>query len=324
MGRMTAHLDRGWELVARGDLSGAMASAEQTLELDNKSPDAYNLIGFIHASQGDAELALQSYLHAVELDPGCLEAMLNAAELMIHPLLDLDGALRLLDEALECCETTEETYEATMLKIDAMLQNGARDDADTLLSRLPSTPLGNAQLDFLIGRAKLELGHQNEALAFLSAATELEPGHAEAHYHLGLTKEKLSDTTGASLSFLVVRQLDQQAPKPPWSTDRSAFETLIKQALSELPPDISAPIDGAMVIVSDWPGVEVVAEGVDPRVPVMLIDPRTQGEPLRVFVYQRNLERLVADPTQPVQSIVGVLGLELRTQLSRPTAVPSQ
>ena len=38
MDRLSAHLDRGWELVTQGDLNGAMASAEQTLELDGDSP----------------------------------------------------------------------------------------------------------------------------------------------------------------------------------------------------------------------------------------------------------------------------------------------
>ena len=33
MDRLSAHLDRGWELVTQGDLNGAMASAEQTLDL---------------------------------------------------------------------------------------------------------------------------------------------------------------------------------------------------------------------------------------------------------------------------------------------------
>ncbi len=79
MDRLSAHLDRGWELVTQGDLNGAMASAEQTLELDGDSPDAHNLIGYIHAANGNLDLALDHYRQAIELDEHYLEAMLNAA-----------------------------------------------------------------------------------------------------------------------------------------------------------------------------------------------------------------------------------------------------
>ena len=53
-------------------------------------------------------------------------------------------------------------------------------------------------------------------------------------------------------------------------------------------------IEGALVIIGDLPGAEVVAEGVDPRIPVLLDDLSPSGEPARVgrlFVYQRNVER---------------------------------
>ncbi len=65
------------------------------------------------------------------------------------------------------------------------------------------------------------------------------------------------------------------------------------------PPASRAPlgetIDGAFVIVGDLPGAEVVAEGVDPRIPVLLDGLSLDGEPpkaSRVFVYRRNVERM--------------------------------
>ena len=44
MDRLSAHLDRAWDLVARGDLQGAMRSAEKSLEMDDTSPEVRNLL----------------------------------------------------------------------------------------------------------------------------------------------------------------------------------------------------------------------------------------------------------------------------------------
>jgi hypothetical protein len=67
------------------------------------------------------------------------------------------------------------------------------------------------------------------------------------------------------------------------------------------------------VFVSDVPGVEVVADGVDPRALVLLdgISPTDDDTTAtaRVFVYQRNVERL-AGSVEAIES-------ELKTALER-------
>jgi hypothetical protein len=72
--------------------------------------------------------------------------------------------------------------------------------------------------------------------------------------------------------------------------------------VKRLPPALAGTIEGALVVVSDVPGPEVVAEGVDPHVGVLIDDLQgadgqavaQEGVPARagrVFVYQRNIER---------------------------------
>ena len=58
MDQFAAHLDRGWDLVSRGDLAGALLSAEKTVELDAQSPEAHNLMGYVLAAEGRAHEAL--------------------------------------------------------------------------------------------------------------------------------------------------------------------------------------------------------------------------------------------------------------------------
>jgi len=73
--------------------------------------------------------------------------------------------------------------------------------------------------------------------------------------------------------------------------------------------------------VTDLPGVEIVAEGVDPRTPLLLDEMATQGadEHRRLFIYQRNIERLIRHPLELQQDILEILARELEAHFKRPS-----
>ena len=320
MDRLSAHLDRGWELVTRGDLSGAMASAEQTLELDGASPDAHNLIGYIHAANGNLEMALDHYRQAMELDEYYLEAMLNAAELLIHPLGEHEEAIRILDEALECCQNVDEITDASVLKVDALLHHGDKEAAAVLLDELPEGPYENPQLDFLIGRAYFELGQIEKAAPLIERSTQRHGAPPDTYYYLGMLREHMEQRQEASLAFLKARHLDAQLPLPPWSPSPERFEKIVQGALKALPEEIAKQLEGTLILVTNLPGLEVVAEGVDPRTPLMLDEvPSTQTteRQTRLFVYQRNLERLIRQPLEIEQDVTDILTRELGAQFDK-------
>ena len=85
------------------------------------------------------------------------------------------------------------------------------------------------------------------------------------------------------------------------------------------------------MVVSDMPGPEVVAEGVDPHVGVLvddLLDARGVSVPHedgaqragRVFVYQRNIERWAESPEQLEDEVLRALEHEL--SLTFPDSAP--
>ncbi len=301
MDQLTAHLDRGWDLVARGDLPGALISARKSLELDAESPEAHNLIGYIHAAEGNADDALDHYRQAIDLDDTFVEAMLNAAELLMHPVGDFDGALALVEDAIDLMEDDEELADAMLLKVDVLLHVGDREGAAQVVRALPEGPFDNPNIEFLVGRAKLEVGDAEGAEPHLRAALDRHPDHADAHYYLGLVLEQKRDSRGATVSFLQSREIDLRQPPPPWSLPVDQFERKVQASIMSLPAEARDMLDGALVVVGDVPGAEVVADGVDPRLAVLLDavedDPPKVG---RVFIYQRNVERLAS----------GMLGVE--------------
>jgi hypothetical protein len=167
---------------------------------------------------------------------------------------------------------------------------------------------------FSIGRAHFELGDVAAAEPWLRQAIERESRHADAHYYLGLVLQERGDARGAAIAFLHSRDAELRTRRRPPTTSAEIFEWRVQSAIRKLPEDLGRAIDGALVIVSDLPGPEVVAEGLDPRIPVLLEDLSPEGEPPRagrVFVYQWNIERNAPSPADIEDEIVRALRDEI-------------
>lgn len=326
MDQLSAHLDRGWDLLNRGDLRGAKASARRAMEIDGESPEAYCLLGQVASREGEADEALEHFRAAMALDDGYIDPMLSAAEILIHPMQEYDEAVALCDEVLEFAETPEEIVDATLLKFDALLAKGDDEPAAALLNDLPEGPFDGAMYPFLIGRAWYDAGDSRRAEPFLVDALRQDPRHPDAHYFLAMAREELGDIPGATRAFLEARALDAAEPPPPWSLPREQFQREVERACAALEPDVAAQLEGATVVVSDAPGIEVVVDGVDPRAPVLIDDFRANPDarvPLRVFVYQRNIERACGGVEAVEEELVHQITEEARHVLVAPAAAPA-
>jgi len=293
--------------VQRGDTRGAEASARRALELDPNSPEAHNLLGFVAALEGDGDEAIEAYRQAIALDDTYLEAMLNAAEVYIHPLGDFDQAIEMCDQALDLAEVDEEIIDALLLKFDALLGKGETEEATALVAKIPAGPYDNPNHAFLIGRAHYEIGDFDKAAALIEEAAVKDPRHAEASYYLGLIRDERGDMRGATQAFIKSRELDMEMGMPPWVPGRDVFQSVAEKAVAGLNPVLQRYVEGADVYVSDVPGMELVAEGVDPRALVLLdglasddheraVREAEDVRPCaRVFVYALNVVRLAGN-----------------------------
>lgn len=329
MDQLTAHLDRGWDLAQHGDARGAEASARQALAIDPNVPEVHNLLGYVAALSGEAEEAVEHYRNALALDEGYFDAMLNAAEVLVHPLGELDDAIVMCDEALTWAETDEEIADTLLIKIDALLSKHDQPGARRALSLMPQGPFENQRYDFLIGRASFEVGEVDAAAVFIDRALAHDEANADAHYYRGLVNESRGDHHGATAAFLRVRMLDGEHPVPPWTLAPAAFEVAVKSAVEKVDPALRKFVAQADVYVVALPGLEVVADGVDPRAPVLLdgiATPERPGPPCaRIFVYQRNVERHVSNSTEVVDELLAAVEHEITVTFledRRPDAPP--
>src|SRR5579863_10504166 len=188
--QLTAHLDRGWDLAQKGDATGAIACAKRALEIDPQSPEVHNLMGFATALDGDPEEALEHYRLAIALDDTYFEAMLNAAEVLITPVGDFEGAVAQIDDPLDYAETDEEVADCVLLKVDALVAKGDYEEAKRTMKMIPDGPFNGPTYLFLIGRAWYELGDVEKAAPLIEQAAKTDPQNADALYYLGLVRDE--------------------------------------------------------------------------------------------------------------------------------------
>ncbi len=294
MDRFSAHLDRGWDLVQQGDSRGAEASARRALQINGEAPEAYNLLGYAAALRGEFEEAIAHYSQALTLDDTYFEAMLNAAEVFIHPLGDFAEAVELCDRALDLAESDDERVDALLLKFDALMGGERTDEAKALCRRFPAGPFDNPAHSFLVGRALYEVGEVEKSAPLIESAAKESPDNGEAHYYLGLLRDEQGDRSEATHAFALARALELQTPPPEWSLSVAAFQQLVQRVVEQLSPEHRAAVRPGEVYTSDMPGLELVIDGVDPRALLLVDDiaPTHAGHPTaRLFVYQRNVER---------------------------------
>lgn len=328
MDQLDAHLDRAWECVSKGDFKGARAAARRALQANKSSPEAHHLLGYVAQHEGDSDEALEHYREAISLDDGYIDAYLDAAEVLIHPLGEFEEAIAMCDEVLEFAETDDVIVDALLLKFDALLAMDARDEAAKVLDALPKPPFANPQQTFLVGRAYFEAKRTRDALPLLEKALADDPDNPDAHYYVALAADELGDRRRATVAFLEARELDLRAPRAPWSVERETFQRTVEKAVAKLAADKLEQLKDALVLVADAPGMEVVADGVDPRAGILLDAMSAPGAPpplaQRVFIYQRNIERVVGGIEQVEDEITAQLEEEIAHALGAPAPSDDQ
>ncbi|MFO0672819.1 MAG: tetratricopeptide repeat protein [Polyangiaceae bacterium] len=315
MDQLSAHLDRGWDLAQRGDAPGATACAKRALEIDPQSPEVHNLLGYTAALNGDADEALEHYRQAIALDDTYFEAMLNASEVLLHPLGEWEEAISMCEDAHELAETAEEQADCLLLKVEALIALGRSDDALKTMSLIPDKPFENPSYTFLIGRSYYELGRLEKAAPYIEDAARRDALSADAQYYLGLVRDERGDARGATEALLRSRGIDAQRLPPTWSPSPDTFASMVRGVLSRLDVALARYVRGADVFVVDLPGPEIVVEASTRARSCSSSRPlppkKAARGPLRLFVYQRNVERVAGSLEAMEEETAGALEREI-------------
>lgn len=312
--RGASHLDRGWDLALDGELEAARRAAERALSTEGDSPEVHTLFGYLEQLEGKPELALQHYRQAIALDEMYLDAMIRASEVLLHQLGRKDEGMILAHEAFELCESDDEKADVLLLQIESLLDDGNVEGASELAQKLPVGPFESPQMPFHVGRARFDVGDVAGAESMLLEAVEREPNNPDVHYYVGLLHETKRADRDATLAFLRSLQCESRMEPMVATLPPEQFEKRIRQAMRRLRDEVSAKLEDTLVVSADLPGVEVVAEGVDPRTAVLIDDAPGEGGGktiVRLFIYQRNVERFASPVGTIVDEIVRAIEREV-------------
>ncbi len=302
MDALSAHLDRGWEMLSRGDVQAARQSAKQALDVDAQSPEAHTLWGAVSFSEGQPEDALLEFERAMDLDPDNPEPLVYSAEVLAKEPETAEEALVRAQEALHFLWGTEAQdlkVQAVLVKAEALLVLGRAEEARQWLeSNLAE--LGEAPAFYERSGAILaQVGLHREARDFLLSCLE-GPHSGTAHHLLGHYALQEGRRDEAVDRFVETRFHDLQEPGPAWAYSYDAFWELTGRAVRAAADRHGILLRDEDVFLESYPGLEAILDGQDPRAAAVgdwWPEGRRHGGAY-VIVYQWNVERLCVYPDE--------------------------
>lgn len=326
--------------LAEGDSAQALRCYERALELDAEYLEPY-----VAAAQvclfdlDDPARALRFCEDALELERlGPFEAV-DLELLQAECRLALDVFLKETPGGLELGHADDFTIVVNTLELAA---RGPKDedlthddirmvqaaeylmvdhDGDALDEEEQRDRTARAfQLVMRWARLQIDLGRIEDAAERLNALTQWFPHEADAWYLLSEAHLRSGDVLHTVEASLRTLELDARTEFPPWLP---SVGTLQRRALAALQsvevPAVKEAIEqerSIAVLIQERPAPELVAEGIDPRLPVLALG--TRADPSKpaltltgVAFYIANIARVCRDEVQFEDELRACLNDEL-------------
>ena len=230
--------------------------------------------------------------------------LLCAAELYIWELGEDEKGLELCRRAKEVAEEEEEFLDALLLQAEAEINLGRERAALATLREIPEVDLPEGRYHVRAGRLFLDLDRTEDAEKQFKRAVESDADSGDALHGLGLCAERRNQRPKMIEYFQRVREIDLREERPPWALDEAAFRKLCAKALDDLPETLRTRMGNVPIIASDYPTIEMVRDGSDPRMLGFFAGvpfgehSSVGGTPHleAIFLFQRNIERVAYGP----------------------------
>lgn len=168
---------------------------------------------------------------------------------------------------------------------------------------------------FCLASAQFATGHFSAARHELGRILARDENMADAHYSLGLCLERQSLYEEADRSILRACKQAPERFQAPIRMTREEFDGVVRQSIARLPAYFRTYLENVDVLVSDLPAEDLIFASdpvLDPELlglfqgtPLVersLMD-TVPGEPDRIHLFQRNIERFCKDRPRLVEEI---------------------
>lgn len=150
-----------------------------------------------------------------------------------------------------------------------------------------------------IGLERLGEGDAREALRIGDEVIGQHVGCAPAHELRALALTQLDRIEEANAAFARAAELDPEAYFRPFRLEREAFDDVVEQTLSRLPPRFRDYLENVEISVEDVPSPELIEEGLELDLLGVYIGGSADSDgwdfPDRVILFQRNIENISPD-----------------------------
>lgn len=182
MARVLVKLSFGRRTNFEGASEKARAAVEKALQLDPLMPEAYGIMGELHARDLAWNRAERSFRRALELDPNLSETRSDFARSVLVPLGKTDEAVTQARRAVELDPLSSERWTDLAL---VLYVAGRYDDAIQACQRVLTIAPDESRAQHLYGRALTQQGRLAEAIALfekpqVTSATRRHRGYAYA------------------------------------------------------------------------------------------------------------------------------------------------
>jgi len=188
----------GNDLMKQGDLTAAIASYKNAINLQPDIPDLHNKLGKVLTQQGDLTEAIAFYKNATVLKPDFVDAHNNLGNALMKQG-DPTAAIVSYRTALELKPALPDLHYSIGLAFQAKgdLAN-AIDSYKAAIGFKPAFPKAYNEL----GNALKKQGDIVKAITSFKTAIELKPDFADAHNNLGVALECQGDLNTAKYSYI--------------------------------------------------------------------------------------------------------------------------
>jgi tetratricopeptide (TPR) repeat protein len=260
--QISAHLDRAWERLSRGDYEASERSAKLILAQNPKHPEALHLLGSLCAAQEKREEALELFHSAMQEDEGYLDPILACAELWLLQYQNPEKCLEHCEDILSFADEPEDIVEATLLKCEALFELGEKEEVLHLLRELPEVT--DAPLLYRWGRCLIDIEQFTDAEQKLRAAISIDPTLSDAYYDLGKLLRDKGKEEDAFYFLWGSYSLDITGQREV-AVMREWLPEVAEKTRANLPSGMRALLNGVPLLLAPRIGPELVAEGFDPR-----------------------------------------------------------
>ena len=238
-----------------------------------------------------------------------LQAMLDAADAMLSEG-DSEQAFVLLDRLVV---TYPDSPDVALMLGDAEFDYGnpeaALEEYDRAVEQDPAwSEAYSARANCLV-----ELGRLDEAENDVDQALRIDPRTAQAHYVRAVIKELKGSEGEADQGYKTATSLAPKAFRIPVRVTRRSFDRAVRSAIKLLPQRFKDRMDGVDIYVKDLPEPQDHPDAnLSPLImgafdgysltERMETNPWTQVPP-RIYLYQKNIERVCASREDLVREI---------------------